>query len=129
MPHGNIRAISGITRRTGLRRAASRLRSARHVLITTHLHPDPDALGSSLTLASALGRLGIRAEIVVGSPVPERYAFMDEAQRIRVLGEDEPLPEADVVVVLDTSAGWDRLGTRCRDCRPICRPPRHSNLP
>jgi len=110
MPHGNIRAISGITRRSGLRRAAARLRAARHVLITTHLHPDPDALGSSLTLASALERIGIRAEIVVGSPVPERYAFMDEAQRIRVLGEDESLPEADVVVILDTSAGWDRLG-------------------
>jgi len=111
MPHAKVRSISGVTRHAGLRRAAARLRAARRVLITTHLHPDPDAIGSSLALAAALDRLGIPADIIIGSPMPERYAFMDDARRIRVLGENEALPEADVVVILDSSAGWDRLGT------------------
>ncbi len=110
MPRAKVQSISGLTRRNGLRRAASRLREARHVLITTHLHPDPDAIGSSLALASALDRAGVPARIVVGSPVPRRYAFMDDLTRIEVLPEGEPLPPGDVVVVLDTSAGWERLG-------------------
>src|SRR5438445_809792 len=42
--------IFGLTRRAALRRAAARLRTARSVLITTHLTPDPDALGCHLIL-------------------------------------------------------------------------------
>ena len=120
MPHARVRSISGFTRHAGLRRAAARLRAAQRVVITTHLHPDPDAIGSSLALAAALDGLGIPVDIIIGSPMPKRYAFMDDAQRIRALDESEELPEADVVVIFDSSAGWDRLGTPgASNCDPL----------
>lgn len=99
-----------LSRRAALRRAAARLRAARSVLITTHLTPDPDALGCALALASAVDRLNIPAQVIVGGGIPDRYRFMDGTNRVRVMGPDEPPPETDVVVVLDVSSGWDRVG-------------------
>jgi len=119
----------GLTRRAALRRAAARLREAASVLITTHLGADPDGLGSALALASALERIGVPARIALGCTVPERYRYMDSAVRATVYGPDDPLPEADVVVVLDTSAGWERVGApgaviaarrAARRCTVIC---------
>ncbi len=100
----------GLTRRAALRRAAARLREASSVLITTHLGADADGLGSALALASALERVGIPATIALGCAIPARYQYIDAAARAKVYGADDPLPEADVAVVLDTSSGWDRVG-------------------
>jgi bifunctional oligoribonuclease and PAP phosphatase NrnA len=102
--------IVGLTRRAALRRAAACLRSARSVLITTHLGADPDGLGSALALASTLERIGVPARIALGCTVPARYRYMDGAGKATVYGPNDPLPEADVAVVLDTSSGWDRVG-------------------
>jgi phosphoesterase RecJ-like protein len=102
--------ILGLSRRAALRRAAARLRAARSVLITTHLTPDPDALGSALALASAFDRLGIPASICVGGAIPDGFRYMDATNRVRILGPDEAPPETDVVAVLDISSGWDRVG-------------------
>lgn len=100
----------GLTRRAALRRAAARLREATSVLITTHLSADADGLGSALALASALERIGIPAAIALGCAVPARYQYIDAAARAKVYGANDPLPEADVAVILDTSSGWDRVG-------------------
>ncbi len=119
----------GLPRRAALRRAAARLREANAVLITTHLGADPDGLGSALALASALTRIGIPATIALGYAVPERYKYIDTEARATVYGPDDPLPEADVVVVLDTSSGWDRVGApgatiaarhAAKQCTVIC---------
>ncbi|MHB8646683.1 MAG: DHH family phosphoesterase [Thermomicrobiales bacterium] len=130
----------GLTRRAALRRAAACLREATAVLITTHLGADPDGLGSALALASALERIGVSATIALGCTIPQRYRYMDSAapQRYRymdsaaqakVYGANDPLPEADVVVVLDTSSGWDRVGApgatiaarrQAKQCSVIC---------
>lgn len=121
--------ILGLTRRAALRRAAACLREATSVLITTHLGADPDGLGSALALASALERLGVPAQIALGGPIPERYRYMDGETRAKVYGPSDSLPEAAVVVVLDTSSGWDRLGApgetiaawwAAKRCKVIC---------
>jgi phosphoesterase RecJ-like protein len=102
--------IVGLTRRAALRRAVARLRAARSVLITTHLTPDPDALGCALALASALDRVNIPAMICVGGAIPESFRYLDPTNRVRILGPHEEPPETDVVAVLDISSGWDRVG-------------------
>ena len=121
--------IVGLTRRAALRRAAARLRAASSVLITTHLGADPDGLGSSLALASALDHLGISARIALGCTVPERYRYLDPTGRANVYDKNDALPEADTVVVLDTSSGWDRVGApgdtiaarhAAKQCMVIC---------
>ena len=58
----------------------------------------------------ALERIGIPAQIALGCAIPARYQYIDAAARAKVYGTDDPLPEADVAVVLDTSSGWDRVG-------------------
>jgi bifunctional oligoribonuclease and PAP phosphatase NrnA len=100
----------GLSRRAALRRAAARLREATSVLITTHLSADADGLGAALALASALDWIGVPAEIALGCAIPKRYQYIDAAARAKIYGADDPLPAADVAVVLDTSSGWDRVG-------------------
>jgi phosphoesterase RecJ-like protein len=82
-------------------------------LLTSHIRPDCDALGSELGMALILESLGKEVTIANAHPTPPNLAFIDPQRRIRVLGEDvlaEHLAEFDVLMILDTSA-WAQLGT------------------
>ena len=81
-------------------------------LLTSHVRPDCDALGSELGLAGILESLGKQVHIVNADATPENIAFIDPQHQIKVLGVDYrpgSLPDHDVFVVLDTSA-WGQLG-------------------
>lgn len=81
-------------------------------LITTHVRPDCDALGSALGLAYTLEALGKHTSIVIGDRVPERLAFIDPEQRIQSLVTDQAetmCENVEVFMVVDTSA-WAQLG-------------------
>jgi len=81
-------------------------------ILTSHIRPDCDALGSELGMAGILEALGKQVTILNGQPTPPNLAFIDPAQRIRVLGQDIQLQDtadADALLVLDTSA-WAQLG-------------------
>ena len=81
-------------------------------LLTSHIRPDCDALGSELGMAGILESLGKDVEIVNGQATPPNLAFIDPQKKISVLGEDrtvEDLADVDVLMVLDTSA-WIQLG-------------------
>lgn len=79
-------------------------------LLTTHVRPDPDGLGSMLGLADVLDGLGKQVEMVVLSKWPPRYRFMDPEGRI---GRFEPpgaaFKDAEAIIVLDTGT-WNQLG-------------------
>lgn len=89
----------------------AQLQKHRKFLLTSHIRPDCDALGSELGMAGVLDALGKQVRIVNGHPTPPGLAFLDPAQRISVLGEDIQSDEidADCLIVLDTSA-WAQLG-------------------
>src|SRR4051794_4137678 len=75
----------------------------RRFLLTTHIRPDPDGLGSVLGLAEALTALGKEVRMVVSSIYPPRYHFMDperRIQRFQLPGDD--YRSCEVAVVLDT---------------------------
>lgn len=81
-------------------------------VLTSHLKPDCDALGSELGMAMGLESLGKQARIVNAMAAPAALDFIDAAGRIETLHESvEPqeLDEADAMIVLDTSA-WVQLG-------------------
>lgn len=81
-------------------------------LVTSHIRPDCDALGSALGMALVLESLDKQVRIVTGDPVPPNLAFIDPDQRIEHLGGDvtlDQLSEIEVMMVLDTSA-WAQLG-------------------
>lgn len=80
-------------------------------LITSHVRPDCDAIGSELGMALALRSLGKEARIVNSDPVPPHIRFIDPQQDALVLGEEVVREElqCDVHLILDTSA-WGQLG-------------------
>ena len=50
-------------------------------LITSHIRPDCDALGSELGMAAILDELGKQVTIVNGHATPPNLAFIDPEQR------------------------------------------------
>jgi phosphoesterase RecJ-like protein len=81
-------------------------------VLTSHVRPDCDALGSELGMAGVLSALGKQVQIVNPDAVPPNLAFIDPDKRIRRIGRDVPkdgLGPCDVLMVLDTSA-WAQLG-------------------
>jgi phosphoesterase RecJ-like protein len=81
-------------------------------LLTSHIRPDCDALGSELGMALILEALGKRVTIVNGMETPPNIALIDPDKRIKVIGESihlEDLDDIEVLMVLDTSA-WAQLG-------------------
>jgi phosphoesterase RecJ-like protein len=84
----------------------------RRFLLTSHIRPDCDALGSELGMAGVLESLGKQVRIVNGQATPPNLAFIDPQKKIKALGEDvQPaeLQDAEVLIILDTSA-WAQLG-------------------
>lgn len=100
------------------KRIAELISAKRNFLITTHIFPDPDAIGSELALSAFLRKLGKNPRIVNSDPIPEKYSFMDTHGWIELF--DPALPIAaytstDAVIVLDCSLP-ERLGAIALAC-------------
>src|SRR5262245_34860182 len=81
-------------------------------VLTSHLRPDCDALGSELGMAQILEALGKDVKIVNPQRTPANLEFIDPERRILGINEDirpEQLADREVLMVLDTSA-WAQLG-------------------
>lgn len=81
-------------------------------ILTSHIRPDADALGSELGMAGVLRALGKHVRIVNGQSTPPNLKFLDPAGDIKAIGVDvtaEQLADAEALIVLDTSA-WAQLG-------------------
>lgn len=82
-------------------------------VLSSHIRPDADALGSELALANMLQSAGKTVLIANASQAPDNLAFMDPEGRVKKLGESVTVEEVldnDVHIVLDTSA-WSQLST------------------
>ena len=62
---------------------ANKLFSAESVAIIMHIRPDGDALGSSLALAAALEKSGVKTEVFCADPVPEKFGFLKNVSRVK----------------------------------------------
>jgi len=88
------------------------VRDAHRFLLTSHIRPDCDALGSELGMCGVLEALGKEVRIVNGHATPPSLAFIDPQQRIETLDEGvavDALLDTDILMILDTSA-WAQLG-------------------
>jgi phosphoesterase RecJ-like protein len=75
-------------------------------LLTTHVNPDGDAIGSEVAFAWWLRRLGKRVRILNDSVTPLAFEWLTEHDAIEVYTEElaeQRFAEADALVVLDTS--------------------------
>lgn len=79
------------------------LKSNNSFIITTHVNPDGDAIGSELALAYFLQKLGKEFLIINHSPTPENYLFLDEENLINKYNSsfDDKILKADVLIAVD----------------------------
>lgn len=80
-------------------------------LITSHVRPDADAIGSEIGLALLLRQLGKSPRIVNTAATPPHLQFLDPQRQVRQFGAAataEDILSADVHVIVDTSS-WLQL--------------------
>ena len=79
-------------------------------LLTTHVRPDADGLGSLLALGEVLRLRGKEVRSIIASAWPPRYDFLDPEKTIeRFTLPGDTWRGADVIIVLDTGT-WNQLG-------------------
>ena len=75
-------------------------------VLTTHVNPDGDGIGSEVALAEWLVERGKKVSVINHSSTPEMYLFLDPNHRIKQFTEKEDgltIAEAEVIVVMDTN--------------------------
>jgi phosphoesterase RecJ-like protein len=80
-------------------------------VLTSHVRPDADAIGSEIGMAGILESLGKSVRIINPSATPDHLAFLDPDKKVQKLGEGVTVEQAcdtDVHMILDTSA-WAQL--------------------
>ena len=98
--------------RISLQEAADKLREAGRIVVTAHVNPDGDALGSSLALYHLLQKLGKTVQVLIDDDIPDAFGFLPG---IEVIAKpDEEKYQADLLVLLDVS--MDRVGRVIERC-------------
>lgn len=80
-------------------------------VISSHVRPDADAIGSEIGLAFVLEALGKTVQIVNTSATPANLLFLDPGSKVKQLGsagKPEDILQAEVHIVVDTSS-WNQL--------------------
>ncbi|MCX7779319.1 MAG: bifunctional oligoribonuclease/PAP phosphatase NrnA [Negativicutes bacterium] len=82
-------------------------KQANELVLTTHIHPDGDALGSLLALNGYLSLQGKKVTMLLDDDIPSTYRFLPGCDRIRRPSGRQTKP--DLLVVLDAS-DVERIG-------------------
>jgi phosphoesterase RecJ-like protein len=87
------------------------VRHHQRFLLTTHIRPDGDGLGSMQALALILRQMGKEVRMVIASKLPIRYAFLaPQGQFEQFALPGDSWRDVEVAMVLDTGT-WNQLGT------------------
>lgn len=78
------------------------------IVVTSHMQPDGDNIGSSLALCLALQKLGKKAVFVIDDNVPELFRFLKGARNVEKPSSYAEL-DFDLVIALDCG-DLERLG-------------------
>lgn len=84
------------------------IRKNQNFLITTHVNPEGDAIGSELALAISLSSMGKNVSIINQDPVPSKYQFLPWSDKVKTNSNVNEI--FDAAFVLDCSS-IDRTGS------------------
>lgn len=90
-----------------LKQAAQKLKAANKILITAHVQPDGDAIGSSLAVMQMLRAIGKSAQVFIDDDVRKNLHVLPHFEEISRPAADEKF-DADLLLILDTSP--ERIG-------------------
>lgn len=96
---------------------------ANRIVISTHIHPDADGIGSEIALCMALRQLGKEAVCVNEEPLLDRYHYLDPDKVVMGLSEWKKREnrQIDLLLVVDTNSlsrvgpGVEKLGTGAKE--------------
>ena len=92
-------------RRLSLQDTVDELRQAESFILTTHVSPDGDAVGSALGMVQLLKGLGkSKIACVLADPVPETYSLLPGAEHIHFLDSEKLADEYDLGILLDAGS-------------------------
>ena len=78
---------------------------ANNIVITTHIYPDADGIGSEVALCMALQKIGKNAICVNEKKLNERYKYLDPKDVIRSYDEiKDEMGKIDLLIVTDTNS-------------------------
>ena len=80
-------------------------------LLSTHVNPDADAIGSEIAMLNILNQISKKVRIINHSATPYNLQFLDPANKIEKYDKEKHDPlfeESDVIVALDFNKA-DRL--------------------
>lgn len=92
---------------------ASLIDNNQEFIITSHVNPDGDAIGSEIALYSHLKKLGKNVRIFNYSETPSNYTFLDNDRIIQTFDESKDtsaITGAEVLFILDTN-DYSRIKT------------------
>lgn len=90
------------------------LSQSKRILLTTHVRPDGDALGSVAALALALRHRGVEVSVLLLSHLPTKYSFVFQSCGIQHVAGDNGVPAGfsldgfDTFLAVDTGT-WSQL--------------------
>lgn len=87
------------------------IRNHKRFVLSSHVRPDADSIGSELALAAILEREGKSVRIVNPSAIPASLTFLDPGNKVLKIGEGithDEIVDTDVHIVVDTSS-WMQL--------------------
>ncbi len=90
-----------------IKHSAKLLSQANHIILTAHIHPDGDALGSLLALYAYLSAQGKSVKMLLDDEVPRAFKFLTNWDKIEI--PPSAMTEADLLVILDSS-DLERIG-------------------
>ncbi|MCR5175728.1 MAG: DHH family phosphoesterase [Anaerovibrio sp.] len=96
-----------------LKETAERLKTANELILTAHISPDGDAIGSCLGLKYILEQLGKKVRIIIDDDVPSFLKILSGYNDIEKPQEESY--QADYLVILD--ACLDRVGSLVEKCK------------
>ena len=85
------------------------LKRSERIVLSTHMNPDGDAVGSLMGLGLFLRQLGFRVSMVCPSPYPGFLKFLDPDREILVFSRNreeviQKITEADTIIAVDVSS-------------------------
>lgn len=81
------------------------LDKAQNILLTTHIFPDADGIGSQISLSLALNKLGKRALCFNEEGLLNRYKYLDKSNMVHSIAEIKSFNFVpDLIIVMDTNS-------------------------
>lgn len=92
------------------------IKGVQNIIITTHIHPDADGLGSQIALAHALKSIGKTVYCVNQESVDKRYKYLDKENVLLSYKEYSKIPnkELDLLIIVDTNS-LARIGRQIQE--------------